>query len=476
VRLFIASPLAKDSICRGFSESPNLELLAYRTVGCCTAGIWSPQSEALKLDGMRLPQSILRSLSVRASHFLPAIAMAIFFVSAGGVRAGAATPQMACSPAHLAFGVVALGQSETLLVTVTNEGQTSVTVSGAVASGPYAMSQLNLPLVLPAAQSFEVSVTFTPTVLGWTGGRLNFSSDATIKTLVLELGGAGVSSEGVTSSPSAVSFGGVTVGMSTTLPVTLTNERTWKVTLSSVQTTGSAFSMSGLALPVTLASGQSVTLDVSFTPQSAGVVGGSLLVEGPGLSIPLTGTGATVGQLTFSPALLSFGNVPEGTTQSLPLAIGASGGSVTVSSASSSSAQFALEGASFPLTIAVGQTVSFNVAFTPESSGTLSGALAFASNASNSPALESLTGVGTVTQYSVSLSWSPSSNVQGYNVYRSPAAKGTYTRINSTLNPSTAYVDSTVASGQTYYYSATSVNSSGQESALSTPAVQAVVP
>jgi fibronectin type 3 domain-containing protein len=44
------------------------------------------------------------------------------------------------------------------------------------------------------------------------------------------------------------------------------------------------------------------------------------------------------------------------------------------------------------------------------------------------------------------------------------------------VNPSTAYTDSTVISGQTYYYAATSVNSSGQESALSTPPVAAPVP
>jgi fibronectin type 3 domain-containing protein len=64
----------------------------------------------------------------------------------------------------------------------------------------------------------------------------------------------------------------------------------------------------------------------------------------------------------------------------------------------------------------------------------------------------------------------------GYNVYRSTAANGKYSKINSTVNPNTAYVDSTVVSGQTYYYAATSVSSAGQESALSTPAVAASVP
>jgi hypothetical protein len=429
---------------------------------------------------MRLPQSILQHLSVRTVNFL-IIAMAILVPGVGCVPASATTPQLTCTPCHLAFGSTALGQSETLLVTVANAGQSSATISAATGNNAaFAMSQLSLPLVLPAGQSFDVSVTYTPTALGWAGGTITFTSDATVATtamtLVLGLSGDGVSSDAISSSPSTVSFGQVSVGSTATLPVVLTNDRTWKVTLAQIITLNGAFSMSGTPTPLTLNPGQSVTLEVSFTPQSAGTVGGSLFVEGPALSIPLTGTGGNNGQLTLTPALLSFGNVPDGTTQTLPISIGASGASVTISSASSSSGQFVLNGASFPLTIPAGQTVSFNVAFTPAKSGNVSGALSFASNASNSTALESLTGVGTATPYSVSLSWSPSSNVQGYNVYRSATPNGGYSKINSTLDPSTVYTDSSVASGQTYYYAATSVNSSGMESSQSSPPLQVTVP
>ena len=160
----------------------------------------------------------------------------------------------------------------------------------------------------------------------------------------------------------------------------------------------------------------------------------------------------------------------------MPINLSASGASVTVSSASSSSSRFVLDGAYFPLTLAAGESVSLNVAFSPTSGGTVSGSLSFASNASDSQAIESLSGTGTVTPYSVNLFWNSSSDAVGYNVYRSMAVSGAYSKINSTLEANTAYTDSTVSSGQTYYYEATSVNSSGQESARSTPAVQAVVP
>lgn len=424
---------------------------------------------------MRLPQSILRPLSVHNVHLLSigivTAVLAMFPVNA------VASPQLASAPSGLKFGDVLVGQTETQLATVTNGGQTTVTISAVTVSGSeFTVSSVSLPLVLSPGQSFDLNVSFTPTAQGWTGSTIKFTSNASNATLDLGLAGTGVSSESLTATPSSVSFGNVAIGSTSTIPVVLTNDRTWKVTIPSVTTTGGGFSMSGATFPLTLNSGQSVTLNVTFAPQSAGADGGSLFISGPSLSIPLNGTGTAAGQLTVAPAPLNFGNVPEKTTETMPITVSASGASVTVSSASSSSSQYVLEGASFPVTIAAGKSLSFNVAFTPQNSGTISGSLTFGSNASDSQEVESLSGVGTVTVYSVNLFWNSSSDATGYNVYRSTAANGTYSKINPILNPNTAYTDSTVVSGSTYYYEATSVNASGQESSRSTPAVLAAVP
>ncbi len=173
---------------------------------------------------------------------------------------------------------------------------------------------------------------------------------------------------------------------------------------------------------------------------------------------------------------VNFGDVTVGTTGTQPITMSAANASVTVTSDASSSSQFVLNGASLPLTIPAGQSMSLNVAFTPAASGTVSGSLSFVSNASNSNTLESLTGTGTSKQYTVDLYWNASSNVVGYNVYRSTSSNGSYAKINSSVDPNTAYTDSTVASGATYYYEATAVNSSGQESVPSTPPVVANIP
>ncbi len=429
---------------------------------------------------MRRPQPIISSLHLRTVHILT-IGIAITLLGMFPVSAGAATPQLTCSPADLAFGWVVVGQTETLLVSLTNNGQTSVTLSAITpSSSQFTVSHSGMPLVLPAGQSVDLNVSFTPTS-GLTRGTIEFSSDAANASVVLDVRGGGVTSKSLTASPSTVPFGEVAIGKSSTLPVVLTNDRSRQVTLASAQTTGSGFSVSGASFPLTLNAGQSATLNVSFAPRSAGTVGGSLFVSGVGLTVPLTGTGggttAAGGSLTLAPTLVNFGSVPKGTTQTLPMTISATGASVIVSSASSSSSQFVLQGASFPMTLAAGQSLSLNVAFTPQSSGSVTGSLTFDSNASDSQALASLagSGSGTVTPSSVSLFWNQSSGAAGYNVYRSSTANGTYAKINSPMDAATTYTDSTVVSGQTYYYAATSVSSSGQESPRSTP-VEAVVP
>jgi hypothetical protein len=425
---------------------------------------------------MRLPRSLSQSLSVRAVHFLT-IGAAIALASMAPVSAGAASPQLGCAPSSLSFGNVAVGHTETLLATVTNVGQTTVTVSAIKAnSSQFAPSSLSLPLVLLAGQSVSLSVNFTPAAEGWTSGTVKFSSDGSNDALSFAVAGTGVGSDSVTASPSTLSFGQVGIGTKTTLPVVVKNDRSWNVTLSGLQTTGSGFSISGPKLPFTLGAGRSVTLNVTYAPQSTEMTGGSLLISGPTVTVPLTGKGTAAGQLTIAPAPLNFGDVDVGTAGTKPITMSATGASVTVSSAASSNSQFVLDGATFPLTIDAGHSQSFNVSFTPKASGTSSGSLSFVSNASNSTTRESLTGTGTATKYSVNLMWNSSADAAGYNVYRSTAAKGTFSRVNSTVDPNTAYTDATVVSGQTYYYEATSVSSGGEESARSTPPLEVSVP
>jgi Abnormal spindle-like microcephaly-assoc'd, ASPM-SPD-2-Hydin len=301
--------------------------------------------------------------------------------------------------------------------------------------------------------------------------------------VVLPIGSAAQSTEGrklLLASPTSQAFGTVQVGSSRTLSETVTNSGSRDITISQITASGSGFKVQGFSLPLVLAGGQSYTFSAVFSPAVASNSTGSVAVlsdaSNPNLSIPLSGSGTAAGQLSANPSSLGFGSVLVGSSKTLSMSLAASGTPVTITGASSTNSEFTISGISFPVTVAAGTAVSFNAVFTAKATGSASGTLNFTSNAANSPTVESTTGSGSTTQpHNVTLSWQPASTAAGYNVYRSIASGGPYSKINPVLNASGTYVDSSVAGGKTYYYVTTAVSSSGAESKYSNQAA-AVVP
>jgi hypothetical protein len=300
-------------------------------------------------------------------------------------------------------------------------------------------------------------------------------------TTTTSLSGTGATTPAqLVANPASLNFASIQVGSKQTQFEVLTNSGGSGVTISQATATGAGFSINGLTLPLTLGAGASVTFSVVFAPQTSGSASGKITVvsnaSNPTLTASLSGTGTAQGQLALTPTTLNFGSVTDGTKLSRASSLSASGASVTVSSAKLSNAEFALTGISFPLTIAAGTSVSFTLTFVPQSSGLAAGTLSFGDNASNVPT-ETLSGTGVAaTQHSVSLSWTDSgSGLVGYNVYRGSVSGGPYTKINSALDSTTTYTDTSVLAGRTYYYVTTSVNGSGMQSGYSNQA-QAVVP
>lgn len=418
---------------------------------------------------MRLPQSSSRLLSLFVS-----VALFTTLTAVLPAATQTSTSQFSFSPPRLGFGAVPLGQSETQIVVTTNTGSSNATISAVSVSNPqFSVSNLKLPLVLSAGQSVTLTVVFAPTAKGWTGEKtMTFENSASQAIAQLAIAGVGEQSQPVSASPASLSFGSVPVKTKSTQSVVLTNNSSENQTLNAFWPQTPYYFVSSPTLPITLSPGQSLTVNVTFSPQVAGVDGGSVFIYGPSLDIPVSGTGTTatsVGQLTIAPSAVSFGSVDVGATSKEAITLSATGGSVTVTSAASSNSEFAIPGATFPLTIDAGNSAQLDVVFAPTQSGTASGTLTFATNASNPQSSESLGGVGVLPTYSVQLSWSPStSSVAGYNVYRGTTV-GQYSRINSALDATTAFTDTTVVSGTIYYYAATAVSSNGDESAYSQP-------
>ena len=423
--------------------------------------------------------TVTGNLAIANTGSTPTVNVAL---SGGAQTAGALSP----SPASLNFGSVQVGSNQALPQTLTNSGGSTVTVTQVNPTGTgFSVSGLSLPFNLAAGQSQAFNVTFTPSAVGSSSGNLAIISNASNSPLNVTLSGNGLAPGALTSSPSSLSFGSVQVGNNQQLSETVTNTGGVNVNISQATIAGTGFSMSGWA-PLVLTPGQHYTFTVTFTPPSPANDSGSVSIvsnaSNPNLSVPLSGTGTPVpqGQLAVTPTTLNFGSVAVGTNAQLQGTLSASGASVTVNSDTLNGSAFALSGlSSYPIVIPAGQQVQFTVTFTPSGTGAASGSLSFFSTASNSPTVESLTGTGTPPpQHSVNLSWtaSTSPSITGYNIYRGVKSGGPYSKINSVLNASTLYTDTTVADGLTYYYVTTAVNSSNTESAYSNQTTAVIPP
>jgi hypothetical protein len=409
-----------------------------------------------------------------------------FLVSALIFWASSVMGQTASS-SNINFGTVPLGSTLIKSVAINNATRFNLTVAQASVSGTgFNFAGPILPVTLAPQKAVNISVSFAPKTAGTASGSViitsyvHSSNQKHTYTTAVSLSGYG-SSAAYLSAPSSMNLGTISTGTSKSQGLTVSNTGGSSLTISSDSVSGTGFSVSGLTFPYALAAGASATLSVKFAPTVAGTDTATLMINSnasdPSVAVTLSGTATTsTSTIGISPASMSFGSITIGNSQSQKGSISASGGSAAISSATSSNSAFTLSGVTLPLTIAAGQSVPFTVTFKPTVSGTASGKISFL-NSGSVLASESITGTGATIQHIVDLSWnaSTSTSVSGYNVYRSTASGGPYTKMNPSLNSSMSYSDGTVQSGKTYYYVTTAVSSTGAESAYSNQ-VTTVVP
>ena len=394
----------------------------------------------------------------------------------------AASVTLSANPTSVSFTGINVGSSGSRSVTITNSGNTSLTISQVTVNAKdFSATGIPTPLTLGAGQNAALNVSFNPTASEQISGNITVATSQGASAVIPVSGGGVQAALAVT--PTSVSFGNVTVGSPNSQTIQLTNTGTGVLTISQVSvTTGTGYSASTPAL-TSLNPGQSTTFNVQFAPASAGSASGSVSVlsnapNSPAM-IPLSGTGvAATPALSFSTTSLGFGTVNPGSSATQTLTVTNTGNvSVTVSSIAASGTGFSLSGASTPATLTPTQLLTFNVIFSPTAAGSVTGAVTVTSNATGSPTTIALSGTGAqASSHTVALSWNAStSTVSGYNVYRSTTSGSGYVKINSSLLPGLTYTDSNVQSATTYYYVSTAVDSSGTESSYSTQAT-AVIP
>jgi pectate lyase len=291
------------------------------------------------------------------------------------------SPHLSTSSAKVAFDSLQVGSNSTKNLFVSNTGTGSLTITAVTVSGSaFSISGTLLPLTLSAGQSTTVTVRFTPTSAGNATGSASFLSTALNSPTVVSLSGTGATqpSSGVTSVVVAPTTASAVTGATIQFTSTVQGSNqsvTWKASLGAITSSGFYTAPSS---PVTAL----VTATSNADPTKS--ASATVTITSP----PSSGT------LTSSPTSLSFGNVNVGTSSSKTATLTNTGNSsMNVSSGSVSGAGFSISDLT-PLTLGAGQSTTFSVNFAPTATGSVSGSLLVASNATNSPTQITLTGSG----------------------------------------------------------------------------------
>jgi hypothetical protein len=357
-------------------------------------------------------KSILRGISA-------AVALLAILVTSGCVGAAgkspnavAATgPSIEISPSTVSFGDLAVGQSATKTLTVTNNGTEELTVSGISVTGTgFSASGPKLPLSLSAGQSASISAVFKPTAGTADTGTITIASNADGSPSRIALSGTGTTTSAteLTATPSSIAFGSVAVGSEATQTIKLANTGSAAVAISKVAFSGTGVSVSGVTAPMTLDGGKSASLTVTYKPTSPTTLSGSVTITSNAsdssmvIGISATSTSST---LAATPSSVSFGNVVVGsdTTQTIRLQnIGTS--EIKISSLTSSVANVTISGITLPANLAPGTSATLTAAYKPTAAGSVAGKITVTSTAVGSPTIVDLSG----TAASASIQLTPS--------------------------------------------------------------------
>jgi hypothetical protein len=203
------------------------------------------------------------------------------------------------SPSNLNFGNIPLKTALTKTVTVKNATAATITLTSITGSGYFTVKGGGSDPcdgALGSGKTCTFNATFEPLAMGSSIGSITVVDDATVGTQVQNAAGTGI--EPVTVSPTAIAFGTVAVGSTSTVQVvTVTNYLSTAVAISDVVASGDFISTTGGSAPcgASIAAKGTCTLGVEFSPTVSGAITGDLTVsfaaDDSPLVVSLSGTG-----------------------------------------------------------------------------------------------------------------------------------------------------------------------------------------
>ncbi|MBZ5597925.1 MAG: choice-of-anchor D domain-containing protein [Acidobacteriia bacterium] len=320
---------------------------------------------------------------------------------------GVGVPIVSLSPTSLTFPNTNVGSSSAPMnVTLTNTGTATLLISSISITGLNVtdFSQTNTcGTSVDIGASCTISVSFVPQVTGPRSAMVSISDNAGTVPQSVSLSGTGTAPV-VSLNPTSLNFGSVPLGSNKSLPVTLKNTGTGTLTISSISFTGtdpgdySQTNTCGGSVQV----GASCTITVTFTPQALGPRPGIMQIFDNALNSPqgvnLSGSGSGP-QVKLQPNAINFGSVPVGMKSAAKTVTLTNSGTADLIISSitigGSDPQDFAQTNNCPGTVPPSGSCTISVTFMPTTTGTRTGTVSIADNASNSPQTVSLTGKGT---------------------------------------------------------------------------------
>jgi len=301
---------------------------------------------------------------------------------------------------NLAFGTVTTGLTATAALTITNAGNTTLTVtritypsgfSGAF-SGPIA-----------AGSAVNVPVTFAPLALSNYGGPVTVNSDATSIASAITASGTGGLPVRVIGLSGNLAFGSVPTGTTATATLTITNAGNSTLTVNNI-TYPAGFSG---AFSGTIAVGGAQGLPVTFAPTALTNYSGTVTVNSDatsgfnGMAVSGTGTPVVPTRILGLSGNLAFGSVPTGTTATATLTITNAGGATLTISSITYPTGFS---GAFSGSIPAGGVQTVTVTIAPVALGSYSGTVFINSDATSGVSTIAASGIGSLATRILGLS------------------------------------------------------------------------
>ncbi|MBI5475331.1 MAG: choice-of-anchor D domain-containing protein, partial [Ignavibacteriales bacterium] len=304
-----------------------------------------------------------------------------------------AQPAFSVAPSSIDFSNLLVGATHKDSLTVTNTGLATLGISSVLSTN--SMFTVNpVSASIPAGSNQIFEVTFAPTAAGSQSGEIQFVHNAVGSPGIVTVNGTGTQPV-FSVNPSSVDFGTVIVNQTGSGSVTVTNDGTAILNVST-----ELISLTSVTVNPTTASisvGGSQVFNINWSPASAGSMSGTLRFNHDAPSspadLPVSGTSILSPVFSISQTSLNFGGIAAGSKTFRTITVTNTGSaSLEISEVTSSAGSMSVTPATS--TIAAGGNQKFTLSFEPASSGDYSGEITFTHNASGSPSVVSVTGKG----------------------------------------------------------------------------------